>query len=102
MVVGYSKQIKDYFVEYLIRWDYANERRDIIQRLEADAAELQRGIDEKIQPSYHILRKRSSHMVEIGSARHVPTNPDVPKCGAKVGNLHRRLEEYRSDKVPKI
>lgn len=40
------KTITDPFIEYLITWNYANEPADIIKRLEAGAAELQKGIDQ--------------------------------------------------------
>ena len=36
---------KEHFVKYLITFDYKNERNEILTRLEADAAELQRGSD---------------------------------------------------------
>jgi hypothetical protein len=45
MILGYPN-VKSYFPEYLITFR-PNERQEILVKLERDAAELQRGIDEK-------------------------------------------------------
>jgi hypothetical protein len=47
LYVKVGPNIKEHFVEHLVTWDYRNECRDILAKLEADAVELQRGIDEK-------------------------------------------------------
>jgi hypothetical protein len=60
MVLGYPRasQIETYFPEYLITFDYANQKREILDKLERDALELQAGIDAK-DPSMvgHIARE---------------------------------------------
>lgn len=38
---------KEHFIEHSVTFDYSSERMDILQRLEKDAAELQRGITEQ-------------------------------------------------------
>lgn len=38
---------KEHFIEHLVTFDYSSERTFILQRLETDAAELQRGITEQ-------------------------------------------------------
>jgi CRISPR/Cas system-associated exonuclease Cas4 (RecB family) len=49
MILGYPRtsQIETFFPEYLITFDYTSQRREILEKLEADAIELQAGIDTK-------------------------------------------------------
>lgn len=77
MIIGYTKQIKDYFVEYL--GDYPNEPHNIIRRLEADAAELQRGIDEN-NPAIVGHIARDSTYINFGRNWLCSSCPYESKC----------------------
>jgi hypothetical protein len=46
MILGYPKAA-NYFPEYLVLWSYRAERAEILERLEKDAIELERGILER-------------------------------------------------------
>jgi hypothetical protein len=82
MIVGYSKQISDYFPEYLVLWDYPNEPRDILTKLEADAAELQRGTDEK-NPAFVGHIAKDSAYINFGRNWLCSSCPNESRCTTK-------------------
>ena len=59
MILGYPN-VKEYFPEYLVTFQYADEKKEILQKLKVDAAELQHGIDSK-NPALvgHIARDKT-------------------------------------------
>jgi len=56
-VLGY--RLEKFFYEYLVVWSYPNEPKEVLHKIERDAAELKHGIDMKDRKTHHFTRSAS-------------------------------------------
>lgn len=97
LILGYPN-VKEYFPEYLVTFSYKNEPRAILTKLEADAAELQRAIDQKDPSLVGHIGKHSDY-IRFGRNWLCANCPYEKQCTQMRADAGEFSEQVRRDGV---